>query len=129
MRVSDLIVYVDRSSVQEGKLAELREAMEELTTFVEANEPDILMYDVLFSPDGDQMTVVHAHDGPSSLRDHFEIAGDRFAPIGEFLTLESIDVYGDPGEGIVKRLEAKAAELGTGQVTVHERAHGFQRMV
>lgn len=124
----DLIVYVDRSRVREGKLGELEDAMDELAAFVEANEPEMLTYNVHFNAEGTRMTVVHAHDGPASLEAHFEIAGDRFAPVGEFIELETIDVYGHPGEDLVQRLEDKAATLGTGRVRVHELAHGFERI-
>lgn len=126
--MSDLVVYVDRSRVDEGRLEELQEAMDELTAFVEANEPDILAYSVHFSVDGERMTVVHAHEDPSSLEAHFEIAGDRFAPIGAYITLASIDVYGHPGEELVQRLETKADTLDSAEVTIHPRTHGFERI-
>lgn len=126
--MSDLIVYVDRSRVHEGKLDELETAMTELVNFVDANEPHILSYDVYFSPDGDRMTVVHMHDDPASLEYHMDVAGPEFPPIGEFITLEAIDVYGHPGEDILERLREKASTLGSGRVSVHECHEGFARI-
>lgn len=126
--MTDLILYVDRSSVQDGKLDELKPALVELADFVEANEPDILSYDVYFSSDGEQMTVVHMHEDPATLEYHMEVAGPKFPPIGEFIELESIDVYGDPGEEIAQRLREKATSLGTGRVSLHDFYEGFDHV-
>lgn len=124
--MSDLILYVDRSAVHDGKLDELKPAMAELARFVEDNEPDILSYEVYFSSDGEQMTVVHIHDDPATLEHHMDVAGPKFPPIGEFIELESIDVWGDPGEDLAQRLREKAATLGTGRVSIHEFHEGFE---
>lgn len=125
--MSDLIVYIDRSEVRDGKLDELKTAMKELVDFIEANEPQILSYNVYFSADGDRMTVMHSHSDPASLEFHMEVAGPKFPPIGEFLTLETIDVYGRPGEDLVQQLREKASSLGSGRVSVHELHQGFDR--
>lgn len=124
----DRIVYVDRSAVREGTLDELKSAMAELVEFVEANEPAILAYDVYFSGDGERMTVIHEHADQASLEYHLEVAGPKFPPIGEFLDLESIDVYGRPSEDLVRRLRDKASSLGSGRVSVHEPHRGVDRI-
>lgn len=126
--MADHILYVDRSTVHPGKLNELRTAMGELVDFVESNEPDILSYEVYFSADEDRMTVVHTHDDPASLEFHMEVAGPEFPLIGEFIELESIDVYGNPGEDLVQRLREKASTLGTGRVSVHDLYGGVDRV-
>lgn len=124
--MTGLILYVDRSAVHDGKLDELKSAIAELADFVEANEPDILSYEVYFSSDGTQMSVVHLHADPATLEYHMDVAGPKFPPIGEFLELEAIDVWGDPGEDLVERLRDKAATLGTGRVSIHEFHEGFE---
>lgn len=126
--MADLIVYVDQSTVHDGRLNELEPAMTELTAYVEANEPDILSYDVYFDPAGDRMTVVHLHDGSETLAYHMDVAGHKFGPIGEYITLESIDVYGRPSDEIVAALEEKAATLGSATVTIHERHAGVEHL-
>ena len=126
--MTDLILYVDRSAVHDGRLDELKTAMAELTDFVEANEPDILSYEVYFNSEGDQMTVVHMHADPATLEYHMDVAGPKFPPIGEFIELEAIDVYGDPGEDLAQRLREKATTLGTGRVKIHESHEGFEHL-
>lgn len=115
-----MIVYVDQSAVRDGMLNELKVAMTELVDFVETNEPDILSYNVYFSADEDRMTVMHMHTDSASLAYHMEVAGPEFPPIGEFIDLEAIDVYGRPGEELVHQLEEKASILGQGRVSIHD---------
>lgn len=117
--MADPIVYVDQSVVRDGKLDDLKPAMAELVAFVEANEPEILAYNVYFDVDRDRMTVMHMHADQASLEFHMEVAGSKFPPIGEFIELESIDVYGQPSEDLVRQLREKASELGNGRVSVH----------
>lgn len=126
--MSNLIVYVDRSEVRDGKLDELKAAMTELVDFVEANEPEILSYNVYFSDDGTQMTVVHMHANSASLAYHMEVAGPKFPPIGEFIELEAIDVYGRPSEDLIQQLREKAATLGSGRISVHDLHQGLDRV-
>lgn len=125
--MSEPIIYVDQSKIRDGKFEELKTAMNELAEFVETNVPKILAYDVYFSEDRTRMTVLHIHADSASLEAHMRVAGPKFPPIGEFITLESIDVYGRPSEDLVERLKAKAKMLGSGAVRVHDLHAGFAR--
>ena len=122
------IVYVDTSEVRAGRLAELKAAMTDLADFVQAHEPQLLAYEVYFSDNGTRMTVLHINADRESLERHMDVAGPRFPPIGEFITMLAIDVYGDPGDALVARLRQKAELLGTGTVRVHELHAGFARL-
>lgn len=118
--MTDRILYIDQSTVRDGKLEELKVAMTELVEFVENNEPEIRSYAVYFSPDEQRMTVIHTHADQASLEYHMEVAGPKFPPIGEFIDLESITVYGRLTDDLVQQLRTKASELGSGRVSVHE---------
>ena len=122
------IVYVDTSHVRTGRFTELRAAMAELTDFVEANEPRLLAYQVCFSPDRTRMTVVHVSPDSAALQSHLSVAGSKFAPIGAFIDLQAIDVYGRPADSVVGLLRAKAGALGRGVVRVHNPHAGFSRL-
>jgi hypothetical protein len=127
--MSQLIVYVDTSEVRNGRLNELKVAMDDLTEFVEANEPRLLAYNVYFSDDGARMTVLHINPDSASLEFHMKVAGPKFPPIGEFINLLAIDVYGQPADSLVDRLRQKAEMLGSGSVRVHELHAGFARLL
>lgn len=122
-----MIVYVDRLTVRDGKLDKLKAAMTDLVNFVGANEPDTLSYNVYFSDDDLQITVVHTHADSASLAYHMEVAGPEFPPIGESIELEDIDMYGRPSEELVHQLKEKASTLGHGRVSIHDLHAGIDR--
>jgi hypothetical protein len=121
------LVYVDTSTVREGALPRLKRGIAELAAFVDANEPQLLSYSVFFSEDEREMTVVHVHETEDSLDYHLEVAGPRFAPFAELLTLTSIRIYGQPSDAALRRLREKARELGCGEVVVSPLHAGFAR--
>ena len=123
------IVYVDTSEVRTGRLKELKAAMVDLSEFVEANEPQLLAYNVYFSDHGTRMTVLHINRDSASLEFHMKVAGPKFPPIGEFINMLAIDVYGNPADALVDRLRRKAELLGTGVVRVHDLHAGFSRLL
>lgn len=123
--MSQPIVYVDTSEVLPGKLGELKAAMADLAQFVEANEPQLIAYNVYFHDDGNRMTVLHINQDSASLDEHMRIAGPRFPPIGALIRMLAIDVYGRPHESLVQRLKEKANLLGDGIVRVHDWHAGF----
>ena len=126
---SQPVVYVDTSEVREGRLEELKSAMTDLAEFVEANEPRLIAYHVYFSDDGARMTVLHMNPDSESLEFHMTVAGPKFPPIGEFINMLSIDVYGRPDDALVARLRQKAGMLGSGTVRVHDLHAGFTRLI
>jgi hypothetical protein len=73
------------------------------------------------------MTVMHLNPDSASLAFHMETAGAKFGPMGEFITLQAIDVYGQVDETLVTRLREKASLLGSGTVRVHDLHAGFTR--
>ena len=56
--MSQPIVYVDTSEVRPGRLAELKVARNDMARFVQANEPQLLAYNVYFSDDGTRLSVL-----------------------------------------------------------------------
>jgi hypothetical protein len=121
------LVYVDTSEVREGALEELRGGIRELVKFVDANEPQLIAYNVYLSDDGRQMTVVHIHADSASLEYHMDVAGPRFRRLADLITLSSIRIYGEPSEKALGQLQDKSESLGGGDVSVHRLHAGFSR--
>ena len=65
--MSQPIVYLDASEVRPGRLEELKAAMNDLAQFVQANEPQLLAYNVYFNDDGTRMSVLHINPDSASL--------------------------------------------------------------
>jgi len=125
--MSQPLVYVDTSDVREGALEELKGALQELAEFIEANEPQLLAYNVYISDDGSRMTVMHVHADSASLDYHMDVAGPRFGRFADLVTLSSIHIYGEPSEKARRQLHDKARLLGTGDVIVQALHAGFSR--
>jgi quinol monooxygenase YgiN len=125
--MSHPLTYIDTSDVRNGALEELKEAIRELAEFVDANEPGLIAYNVYFSDDGRQMTVMHVHADSASLDYHMDVAGPAFRRFADLLTLSSIRIYGEPSEKALRQLHDKAGLLGSGNVIVHELHAGFSR--
>ena len=121
------LIYVDTSKVREGALDELKDAMGELADFVQANEPQLISYNVYFSDDGSRMTVIHVHSDSASLDFHMDVAGPRFARFADLVTLSSIHIYGNPSPKAVEQLRQKLELLGDGSLIVQGLHAGFSR--
>jgi hypothetical protein len=128
--MSDLLVYIDRSDIRDGKLEEVRTGVRELAEFVEAHEPQLIAYGFYFNERGTGMTVVAVHPDSGSLEYHLEIGAPAFRKLSELIELRTIDVYGQPSEKILHQLQRKTEMLGeSGRVVVHQRDAGFVRFV
>jgi quinol monooxygenase YgiN len=123
--MSEPIIYVDKSEVQDGKLSELRAAIKKLAAFVEANEPRAISYKIYLSEDAGRMTVVQIHPDSASLEFHMTVAGPLFREFKDLVRLSSIDVYGTPSDRLRMQLLAKASMLGSGTLAVHSLEAGF----
>ena len=125
--MSGPIIYVDNAEIHEGKFEALKEAMNELARFVEANEPKLYAYRVYFDDSRSRMTVIHIHPDAESLEFHMRVAGPLFPKFADFVKMLRIDLYGEPSEVAVEQLRQKAAALGGGTVMVHSLHAGFAR--
>jgi quinol monooxygenase YgiN len=124
-----VIVYVDTAEVREGALEDLKDAIEELVDFVEANVPRLIAYNVYLDEAGTRMSVVHVHPDAESLEFHLEVAGPVFRRFVELVTLSSIQIYGEASEKLLKQAHEKARLLGRGATVVADDLHaGFYRL-
>jgi quinol monooxygenase YgiN len=125
--MSDTIVVLDRSTVREGKLAELKRAMKELASFVDENEPRPFSYNVYFDHGETEMTVLQVHPDAASMEQHMRIAAREFPQFADLVDLRMMEVFGEPTESLLELLRRKAEMLGNATVVVHRRHAGFVR--
>lgn len=125
--MSDPIVYVDRSEIQEGQLEKLKQAVEQLVEFVEIHVPQVITYNVFFNREQTHMTIIHVHHDSDSLQALMDSAGPLFPQFEPLIDLLSIEVYGAPSEAVMERLRKKAKLLGDATLEVHESHAGFAR--
>jgi hypothetical protein len=122
------LVYVDRSDITPGRLADLRKAVAELVAFVEAREPRLIAYGFYIDDVGSTMTVVAVHPDTASLEFHLGIGGPEFRKVGAFIRLRAIEVFGRPSDAAVDQLHEKARMLGDATVVVRSADAGFARV-
>ena len=122
-----LILYIDRSTITTDAIDELRAKTADLVEFVESREPRLLGYGFVIDADAREMTVMAAHPDSRSLELHLEIGGPRFAAIGPYITLRSIEVFGEPSSAAIDAIHEKARLLGDAAVRIHRLDPGFAR--
>jgi hypothetical protein len=125
--MSELILYIDTSEVREGKLEELKAAIEELVRFIESNVPRAITYNIYLNESGTRMTVAQIHPDSASLESHMNVGAPAFRKFRDLITLSTIEVYGKPSESLLEQLRQKAQMLGNATVEVHEHQAGFAR--
>lgn len=121
------IVYIDASSIRDGKLEELKVAMKGLAAFVEANVPQLMSYGFFLDETQRQMIVVAVHPNSESLEFHMDVGSAEFRKFAHLIELSKIEVYGRVSEAVLNRLRQKARMLGSGTVAVYEFYAGFAR--
>jgi hypothetical protein len=126
---SNLIVYIDRSQVREGRVDELKVGIHRLVEFIKSNEPRLIAYGFHLDDEAAEMTVVAVHPDSASLELHLEIGGPEFRRLTDMITLREIVVYGSPSERAVELLRRKALALGGRSIAIHERFAGFDHAV
>jgi hypothetical protein len=127
LHMAEPIVYVDRSDIRPGMVAELRDAVARLAAFVKEREPQLLAYGFHIDEESSTMWVTAVHPDAASLDLHLRIGGPAFREVGEFIVLRAIDVYGEPGDAVVALLRDKARVLGGASLAIHPRGSGFAR--
>jgi hypothetical protein len=121
------IVYIDTSTIRDGKLEELEAAMQHLAAFVEANVPQLISYGFFLDQNSTGMTVVAVHPDSASLEFHLDVGADEFRKFADLIDLSRIEVYGAVSDAVLERLHRKAQMLGGEAVAVHELYVGFAR--
>jgi hypothetical protein len=121
------IIYVDRSEIVTPAVADLRTAVARLVAFVKEREPQLLAYSFHIDESTSTMWVVAVHPDAASLELHLRIGGPEFVKVGRFITLRSIDVFGEIGDGVRELLDEKARMLGGATLALHPPAAGFAR--
>lgn len=121
------IIYIDTSTIREGKLEQLKVSMKELKSFVEENMPRLISYSFYLNESETEMTVVAVHPDSASLQFHLNTGKEQFKKFKEFIDLLEIEVYGKVDKVVLEKLNKKAQMLGKGTVKVHNRFAGFSR--
>src|SRR5262245_1289820 len=125
--MTELLIAVDSSEIREGKLDAVKAGLAELAEFVEANEPEMIVYSIFLDEEAERMTVVQIHPSSASMERHMEIAAPIFRKFAGLLLMTRVDFYGTPSEALLERTRQKAELLGSAPVVVNELEAAFAR--
>jgi len=126
--MNEPIIYLDHSEIVEGKILDLRKAINELVELFKMKEPRLVAYNVYFTEDMKHMTVLNVHPDPDSLEFHLRVFAPWSPKFTGLIKLLSIDIYGPISGTILEQINQKAARLGNGKVRVHKLQSGFNRL-
>lgn len=121
LRLSPGVMFVGRYRIPEGKAVAWRDAIREMTEFVEANLPNTISFDAYLSEDGSEGTSVHLHRDAASFDAYLAAAASRIGRGTQIVEVIRIDLYGAPSAETVDRLRG----MGAWPVGVHARVNGF----
>ena len=127
--MSGPFIFIATNRLREGKLAAERERARDLSSFIEANEPQLLAFNEYANEEGTEVGVVQMHPDAPSMELHMEVVAERAAR-AYAETLEattSIQVYGEPSDAVLEMLSRQA---GAGVPMMVKRQHigGFSRI-
>lgn len=122
------IICVDSSQIGEGRLEDVRSAIERLVAFVEANEQETIAYSIYVDEDRRRMTVVQIHPTSAAMEFHMDVAAPVFREFADLVTLQRVDFYGRPSDALLEQMRRKAELLGGAPVFVNDLQAGFLRL-
>lgn len=127
--MSGPFIFIATNRLREGKLAAERERARDLSSFIEANEPQLLAFNEYANEERTEVGVVQMHPDAASMELHMEVVAERAAR-AYAETLEattSIQVYGEPSDAV---LEVLSRQAGAGVPMMVKRHHigGFSRI-
>jgi hypothetical protein len=92
------LVYIDTSTIRDGKLEEFKAAMQRVAAFVDAHVLRLLSYGFFRDRNHQQMTVVAVQADAASLEYHLHVGGPTFRKFADRIDLVRIDVDGQVSE-------------------------------
>lgn len=127
--MSEPIVYIDRSTIEPGRLEDVKRKVVGLVDFIEEREEQLLFYGFYIDEETARMTVVAIHPDAESVERHMDVGRDAFRAFADMIEMDAIEVYGKPSNRMLEQLEAKARDLGErGSVSVDTLHAGFSRV-
>ncbi|MCW3034085.1 MAG: hypothetical protein JWM60_2430 [Solirubrobacterales bacterium] len=127
--MSGPFIFIATNRLREGKLAAERERARDLSSFIEANEPQLLAFNEYANEEGTEVGVVQMHPDAASMELHMGVVAERAArAYAETLdATTSIQVYGQPSDAV---LEILSRQAGAGVPMTIKRSHvaGFSRI-
>ena len=103
-------ILITSHRVQDGELPKLEELGRAFVESIDANEPDVLDFELYLSEDGTQLTHLLIQRDAEAMDRHFQVSGELIGKSLEVAKTTDITVLGQPGPILSQVLAANAAE-------------------
>lgn len=112
--MSGPVAYVDRFTVAEGKLEDLRRYCQEMTDLVEKKEPETVSFSYFIDEDGRKGTAVFVFANAEALDFHLDVASHKFQEGAELLGSADVELLGPASDRAQQISEQFGATIKSG---------------
>jgi quinol monooxygenase YgiN len=125
--MSGPFIFIGSYTVQQGKVEEVRKALQGLVEIVETNEPRLIAFNVYLDEEGNKVSVVQVHPDAASIGFHMKLVADHISGAFEYFekTL-GVQIYGAPENGVVDMIR-EMSEPGAPMTVMPIHEAGFTR--
>ena len=102
--MSDPIVLISHSNVQQGKLEAFRELSREVFPVMEAEKPGTVLHYGYVNEEETEIHFVHVFPDADAMDAHMIGAADRVGKANEFIETYEFEIYGTPNEETLEML-------------------------
>ena len=103
--MSEPIVFISHSRVNEGRLEPFRELSREVFQAMEETKPGTVLHHGYASGDGSEVSFVHVFPDADAMDAHFVGAGDRAGSASDYIETYRFEVFGTPSDDALSVLE------------------------
>lgn len=105
----DPIVFISHSTIQEGKVDELREMSEMAFSTLQSEKPGTVLHYGYLDHEEKEVHFIHVFPDADAMDAHLEGAGRRVASAAEVMNTRALEIYGEPSDAAVTALSQNPA--------------------
>ena len=124
--MSDAILFINTMKVPTAELSEFKQKLHSAVEFVEANGPQ-LMVEAYVDEAQERAYSFQLYSDSASIKAHWQISDPYIRDVMKHATVERLDIYGDPDESVMQRVQ-EFSETGV-EISVTPNLTGFHRLV
>lgn len=117
------VVYLDRFTIREGKLDDLRRYCEEMSDLVEHKEPDTLLFSYFVDEAGREGTAVFVFADAAALDHHLQVTSHKFQDGVALIETADIELLGPASEQAQAMSRDYGAAIKAGILAGFARTH------
>lgn len=123
--MSDAILFINTMKVPATELSEFTQKLQGAVEFVEAHGPQLMLEAYVDEP-RERAYSFQLYSDSASTKAHWQISDPYIREVMKHASVERLDIYGDPDESVMQRIE-EFSETGI-EISVTPNLTGFHRL-